>query len=75
MKKIDITTDKALVFSATMIIVFTIVMVVLFCKYQTVPDALIVGFFGAFGLEGGYCAFIHKTKKEHKGVEEDDVVG
>lgn len=73
MKKLDITIDKALVFSATMIIVFTIVMIVLFCKYQAVPDALILGFFGAFGLEGGYCAFIHKTKKEQqKGVEEDE---
>ena len=63
-KRIDITTDTALVFSAVMLILFTITMIVIFCLYQTVPDSLIVAFFGAFGLEGGYCAFIHKTKKD-----------
>lgn len=63
-KKIDITTDTALVFSAVMLIIFTITMIVLFIKFQSVPDTLIVSFFGAFGLEGGYCAFIHKTKKD-----------
>ena len=63
-KKIDITTDIALVFSAIMLILFTITMIVIFCLYQTVPDSLIVAFFGAFGLEGGYCAFIHKVKKD-----------
>ena len=63
-KKLDITTDIALVFSAVMLILFTITMIVIFCLYQSVPDSLIVAFFGAFGLEGGYCAFIHKTKKE-----------
>ena len=63
-KKIDITTDVALVFSAIMLILFTITMIVIFCIYQTVPDSLIVAFFGAFGLEGGYCAFIHKVKKD-----------
>lgn len=63
-KKIDITTDIALVFSAIMLILFTVTMIVIFCIYQTVPDSLIVAFFGAFGLEGGYCAFIHKTKKD-----------
>lgn len=63
-KKIDITTDIALVFSAIMLILFTVTMIVIFCIYQTVPDSLIVAFFGAFGLEGGYCAFIHKVKKD-----------
>ena len=62
-KKIDITTDKAIAFSAVMLVLFTITMIVIFCIYQSVPDTLIVSFFGAFGLEGGYCAFIHKVKK------------
>lgn len=57
-------TTKALLFSATMIVIFTIVMIIIFCTYQTVPDVLIGAFFGAFSLEGGYCAFIHKLKKE-----------
>jgi len=64
MKKIDITTDKAIAFSAVALVIFTVVMIVIFCIFQTVPDTLIVSFFGAFGLEGGYCAFIHKVKKD-----------
>lgn len=70
----DFTTRNALIFSAAMIIIFTIVMIVLFCIYQTVPDVLIGAFFGAFSLEGGYCAFIHKIKKERKEEEEDEDV-
>lgn len=69
MKKFEITTDKALIFSAIMLIIFTIVMVTVFCLYQSVPDSLIVAFFGAFGLEGGYCAFIQKCKKDKEIAE------
>lgn len=72
-KKFDLTTDKALLFSAIMLTLFTIVMIVAFFMFQTVPDSLVVAFFGAFGLEGGYCAFIHKIKKEHK-AKQDGVV-
>lgn len=70
-KKFEITTDTALLFSAGMIFVFTIVMIIIFCIYQTVPDTLIVSFYGCFGLEGGYCAFIHKIKKEHGGNDDE----
>ena len=63
-KKFDLTTDKALIFSAVMLTIFTIVMIVVYFMFQSVPDSLVVAFFGAFGLEGGYCAFIHKIKKE-----------
>lgn len=66
------TTRNALIFSASMIILFTIVMIVIFCIYQSVPDVLIGAFFGAFSLEGGYCAFIHKIKKESKNNEISD---
>ena len=69
-KRFDLTTDKALIFSAIMLTLFTIVMIVIFFLFQSVPDSLIVAFFGAFGLEGGYCAFIHKIKKEHKAKTE-----
>ena len=65
-KKWEITTDRALVFSAIMILIFTVTMIVIFFMFQSVPDTLIVSFFGCFGLEGGYCAFIHKVKKEAK---------
>ena len=80
-KKFDLTTDAALIFSAIMILVFTIVMVVIFFMNQSVPDSLIVAFFGCFGLEGGYCAFIHKIKKDARNKinevvesEDDDLV-
>ena len=64
--RFDLTTDKALIFSAIMILIFTVTMIVIFFMFQSVPDTLIVSFFGCFGLEGGYCAFIHKIKKEAK---------
>lgn len=67
-----ITTDKALLFSASLIIIFTIVMIVIFCIYQAVPDVLISAFFGTFSLEGGYCAFIHKIKKEAQNKAENE---
>lgn len=68
----NFTTRTALLFSASMIIIFTIIMIVIFCIYQNVPDVLIGAFFGAFSLEGGYCAFIHKLKKEREEDEEDE---
>ena len=61
-----ITTDKALIFSAIMITIFTIVMVIIFCLFQTIPDSLVVAFFGAFACEGGFCTFIHRMKKKCK---------
>ena len=64
MKNIELTTDKAMVFSFVMITVFTIVMIVTFFLFQSIPDTLVVAFFGAFGVEGGCCAFVHKTKTE-----------
>ncbi len=86
--RFDLTTDKALIFSAIMILIFTVTMIVIFFMYQSVPDTLIVSFFGCFGLEGGYCAFIHKVKKDAKmklgeidtatnegDLEESEVVG
>lgn len=66
------TTRNALLFSATMIIIFTIIMIILFCIYQQVPDMLIGAFFGAFSLEGGYCAFIHKIKKEKESNNKEE---
>ena len=72
-RKIDLTTDKALIFSAIMLIVFTITMIVIFCNKGEVPDSLVVAFFGAFGLEGGYCAFIQKCKKDAKRPEAEEI--
>ena len=62
----QITTDKALIFSAVMITIFTITMVIIFCLFQCIPDSLVVAFFGAFACEGGFCTFIHRMKKKCK---------
>jgi hypothetical protein len=64
--KLDLTIDMALLFSAIMLIVFTTIMIIAFWNFQSVPDSLIIAFFGAFSLEGGYCAFLHKLKKERQ---------
>lgn len=42
---------------ATMII-FTSIMIIIFCKFQTVPDTLIENFFGFFCAEGGALGII-----------------
>lgn len=68
----EFTTTKALIFSAVMIIIFTITMIVIFCIYQSVPDVLVGAFFSAFSLEGGYCAFIHKIKKDNERKTESE---
>lgn len=69
----NFTTRTALLFSAISIIIFTIIMIIIFCIYQMVPDVLIGAFFSAFSIEGGYCAFIHKLKKDSEKSEEEEV--
>lgn len=51
---------------------FTIVMIIIFIKYQAVPDTLITSVFACFGAEGGFMAVI-KTAKLKKEKEEEDV--
>lgn len=72
-KKIDITTDKALIFSAVLLIVYTIVCIVQEFK-GIQPDATLTGcFFVAFGVaEGGFCTAIHINKK--KKDKEDEII-
>jgi len=62
-KKKRSTLDKVLLFCAFSIIVFTIIMIVLFCIFQSVPDTLIVSFFGVFTGEGCICWRIWAKKK------------
>lgn len=45
---------KFVVFSLASILIFTIVMIVLYCNYQAVPDTLITCFFSCLG---GECLF------------------
>jgi len=68
----NFTTRTALLFSAGAIIVFTIAMIIIFCIYQNVPDVLVGAFFSAFSIEGGYCAFIHKLKKDSEKTENEE---
>lgn len=69
----DITTDKALIFSAVLLIIYTIVCIIQeFMGIQ--PDSTLTGcFFIAFGVaEGGFCTAIHINKKKHKNGEGKD---
>lgn len=72
MKK-GLTIDKALIFSAIMIILFTITMIITYWYWNSVPDALIVAFFAAFSCEGGFCMFIHKLKKDREILQIGDI--
>ena len=62
-KKLN-TLDRILLFCAVSVLVFTITMIVLFCIYQSVPDTLIVSFFGVFTGEGCICWRIWAKKKK-----------
>lgn len=67
MKKV--TKDRALLFSAFLLLVYIAVSEIqLFLGIQ--PDAqLTIAVFATFGVaEGGYCAYLHKNKKD----KEDD---
>ena len=64
--------DVILAIMAVLLIAFTVAMIILFVKYQAVPDTLITAFFSAFGAEGGFMAVIMVAKKltENKNDEE-----
>ena len=74
MKKLN-TIDKVLIFCTAVLLIFTIVMVVIFCIYQSVPDTLIGAFFGAFGIETINTVMIYKDKKRRtrNGLEREDI--
>ena len=58
------TLDKILLFCGISVLVFTLIMIVIFCIYQSVPDTLIVSFFGVFTGEGCICWCIWAKKKK-----------
>lgn len=47
------------------IFAFTIAMVILFARYQSVPEPLIVAFFTFWGVEGGAMAWIKNVDTKH----------
>lgn len=69
-----ITKDKALIFSAIMLILYTITCIVMEFMGIT-PDSTLTGcFFIAFGVaEGGFCTAIHINKKKLEKDKENDV--
>lgn len=66
-----ISTDKALMFVAMFDLIFTIIMIVIFCLYQSVPDSLIVAVFGATIGETSATALIYKAKKANLKMGEE----
>lgn len=65
MKKLN-TIDKVLIFCTTLLLIFTITMIVIFCIYQSVPDTLVVAFFGAFSVETINTVMLYKQKRRNK---------
>ena len=46
--------------------IFTAVMIYIFCRWQTVPDSLIVAFFGFCGCEAGVLGWIKRGDRDDK---------
>ena len=69
------TMDVILVFVFTVLVVFTVVMIILFTKYGQTPDTLITCVFGALAGECGIMGWIKTTKdrnRERKWQKEDE---
>lgn len=58
---------KFVIFSLTSVIIFTIVMIILFWKFQSIPDVLVTCFFAVFGGEVLSCALIKMFKIKSEG--------
>lgn len=57
--------DKILLILALFILIFVIAMIVIFCIFQQVPDALIVGVFGLCAGECGFMAWIERKDNQN----------
>lgn len=64
-KKLN-TLDKILLLVGVTTLLFVITMIVVFCFKDSVPDTLIVAWFGATFGEAGCCTFIWKSKLKNK---------
>ena len=70
MKKTKLNTiDKILIFCTSLLLIFTITMIVIFCIYQNTPDVLIGAVFTALFGELGFCTLIYRVKYKIKGDE------
>jgi ABC-type uncharacterized transport system permease subunit len=73
MKKPKLNTiDKILIFCTAILLIFTIVMVVIFCIYQSIPDTLVVAFFGAFSIETVNTVMLYKQKRRNNNGKIDE---
>lgn len=63
-KKIKFTTIMVLLIIFEMI-VFTGIMIHLFCTYGHTPDTLIISFFGACGTELSLCGFVQNSGNKY----------
>ena len=54
--------DKYIIFSFTILIIFTIVCIVIFCLKGDIPDTLVTSVFGVWGGELLLCAMIKRLK-------------
>ena len=71
------TIDKILLACSIFLLLFTIVMIVIFCIYQSVPDTLIDSVFGIFSCEAFITMAIwaikrHGSSRSRKNKETDD---
>lgn len=68
-----VTKDKALIFSAVILLAYIVVCEIqLFMGIQLDPQ-LTIAVFATFGVaEGGYCAYLHKVKKDRERAENED---
>lgn len=57
-------------FSIALVIIFSVVMIILFCKYSQIPDTLCTCFYGTFGGELLVCALIKIFKLKDNGGDE-----
>lgn len=48
------------------VLIFTIIMIIVFCAKDAVPDELIIAFFAFWGVEGGAMAWIKNTDTKHQ---------
>lgn len=65
------TMNTILAFMGLFLLAFTITMIVIFIKFQSVPDTLITSVFACLGAEGGFMSLIQTTKIKEKEETED----
>ena len=63
------TLDIVLIIIGTLLIAFTIAMIIIFCKIGMIPDTLVTCFFAALGGECGVCGWIKTAKERNKDRE------